>query len=99
GGVVHGEGEPGAARAAAEAVEDLLVLVHLERGGLLVVEGTEPPEAAARFLQRDVATNDLRDVGALAYLGHDLLGDSTHSVPRSETCEQESRKQRPEPCA
>ena len=35
--------------------------------------------------QRDVATDDRHDVRAFADLRHDLLGDSTHSVPRSET--------------
>lgn len=54
------EGEEVAPGLAPEAVEEALLLVHVERGGLLLVEGAEAlPAAAARRLQGHVAGDHL----------------------------------------
>src|SRR5262244_587167 len=52
-----------AAYLAAEAVETLQVRRDVERGGLLLVKGALPFEAAAGLLQLDVAGNHRDDVG------------------------------------
>ena len=61
--VVHEEAERGAMRAAAEAVVELFVGAHPERGRLLAVEGAASLVLASRFLERHARADQLDDIG------------------------------------
>ncbi len=63
---MHQEREDVAALVAPEAVVALAIGIDVERGGLLVVERAEADVVAARLLQRQVATDDLDNVDAVA---------------------------------
>ena len=61
--VVHEEAERGAMRTASEAVVELLVGAHPERGRLLAVEGAASLVLAPRFLERHARTDQFDDIG------------------------------------
>src|SRR5207237_597166 len=63
--------------AAAEAVVELLVRAHRERGGLLVVERAAGLVFAPGLLQRHAGADDLHDVGAGDQLVDEVLGDAS----------------------
>ena len=74
-----------AALAAAEAVEEPLGRAHLERRGLLVVEGAQALHvAAAGGAQLDPLADDLLDAGPVAY-GEDVLADDPTGHAREST--------------
>ena len=52
-----------AARAAAEALEETLVGVHVKRRPLLAVEGTQADEVGSAFLQLHVGSDEGTDIG------------------------------------
>ena len=72
--------------ARAKAMPQARCRVHLERGGLLVVEGAASPELAAALAQLDRLAHQLHDVGGLAdpllVLVADHATTPTHSSPR-----------------
>src|SRR5205085_3295422 len=65
---LHDELDRVAGRAAAEAVEDLLVGDDIEAGRLLAVEGAQAFPVAARLLQADAALHHRDHVDAVAQL-------------------------------
>src|SRR5205085_2867926 len=75
--VIHEEAEHRAVLAAAEAVVELLVRAHRERGGLLVVERAAGLVFAPGLLQRHAGADDLHDVGAGDQLVDEVLGDAS----------------------
>ena len=81
-------GEDVAALAAAKAVPQPRLRVHLERRGLLPVEGAAPPELMAALPELHSLGHQLHEVGRLADPLLVLVGDhATHaplrSIPRS----------------
>lgn len=56
-----------AADPAPEALKDLLILVNGERGGLFLVERTQALEVRSGSAQRNVTTDNIDDINALAY--------------------------------
>ena len=71
--------------ARAKAVPEARCRIHLERGGLLVVEGAASPELPAALTQLDRLAHQLHDVGGLAnpllVLVADHATTPTHSSP------------------
>ena len=74
--VLHEETERGAVRAAAEAVIELLVRAHPERGGLFVVERAAGLELAPGLFQRHAAADEFDDVGTGDKLVDEGLGNA-----------------------
>ena len=72
--LLHDQGEDVAADPAAEAVVELLVGIHGERGGLLAVERAQSDMLATAGPQGRVLRGDLDDVGGLADLFDDFHG-------------------------
>src|SRR6185503_9980366 len=76
--VLHDEGEDVPLLLAAEAVEEALGGVDVERRRLLGVEGTESLVALPRLAQLHVLADHRHDVGPRANLADDVLGDHPH---------------------
>src|SRR5207302_8969983 len=68
------------ADAAAEAVEEPLVTMDVERRRLLAVKGTEPFVGGAGLLQRHVILDHDDDVGLVLQVVNEPLRKETHSV-------------------
>ena len=66
---LHQEAEHVARLLAAKAVEELLLLAHVEAGRLLVVERTQAQMIGARPAQLYVLADDGNNIGAVANLG------------------------------
>ena len=66
--------------AAAEALEEPLVLIHVERRRLLVVERTQTLVRAAGLLQGDDVLNDLDDVGLRLEVVDELGRKASHGL-------------------
>ena len=82
--VLHHERDDVAAFLAAEAVEESTTGGHVERRGLLVVEGTQALQrAAAGVAEGDVRRHDVVDLGLLAHLGDVVLADASCHVSES----------------
>jgi hypothetical protein len=64
-----------AARPAAEAVEEALLRVDAEGGGLLLVDGAEPLVAAAGLAEARVLGGDRHDVRGVAHRLDELGGE------------------------
>src|SRR5581483_1924695 len=62
-----------------EAVEELPLRVHVERGALLLVKRTQPFVVDAGPLERNVLADDLHDVRALADLGDLVVRNQTQA--------------------
>jgi hypothetical protein len=80
--VLHEEAERRAVRAAAEAVVELLVGAHPERGRLLVVERAAGLPLAAGLLELHAAADQLDDVGARDQLVDERLWDAAGHASR-----------------
>jgi hypothetical protein len=74
---LHQEADRGTVRAAAEAVVELLVRCHRERGRLLVVERAARLQALAAAFQRDARADDVDDVDA----GEELVDELGRDAP------------------
>ena len=81
--VFHEEGEDIARLARGKVVEEGLGGIHVERGGLLLLEGTQSAELPARLLELHELADHAHDVGARLDLGdHVVRYHVTESSPR-----------------
>ena len=71
---LHEEAKGPAPLAAAEAVEDLLVLVDGKGGGLLVVEGAQPPVVGPLLGEGDIGGHHVHDIDPAAELLQEPVG-------------------------
>ena len=74
--VFHHEGEHVAARAATEAVPDLLLRVDIEARRLFLVEWAEGAEVCPRTLEREIRADHLDNVVVLANLLKNGFGNN-----------------------
>ena len=81
---LHHEAEYVAAQPAAEAVPQLSGRIDLERGRLLPVERTQPPEQPALGLEQDSLVDERDEVGGVADPRDVFICDATHERPSPE---------------
>ena len=74
---IHQKADGIAARAAAEAVVELLVRAYREGGRLFLMEGAAGAVVLAGLLQLDARSHHLDDVGAVEQVVNETLGDQS----------------------